>query len=171
MSLTIQRFFQEHPEHWDGVKRASFAYHFHHRRPNAHYFAGSWREASCRWCGRTREDVRWEDRDPECKNRPAWADQSVESIIASEEILFEKVLDRAKKIAAEIDTSTLDGEQLSYLHHTHGVDPSMLEVALMDLGKGSLPQRLHDEYQVAYQKHKETGKRGLVRPIVSAKIL
>ena len=44
-----------------------------------------------------------------------------------------------------------------WLHHTYGVDPSMLEVALMECGR-SLPQRLHDDYQAAYAAHRETQK-------------
>ena len=51
---------------------------------------------------------------------------------------------------------------------THGVDPSMLEVALIEDG-GSLPQQLHDDYQRAYAEHRATGKRGLVREIIVAK--
>jgi hypothetical protein len=172
MRPTVIQFFAAHPEHWDGVKRAHYAYHRGHREAGAHYFAGSWREAPCRWCSRTREQVRWEENVPiECQQRPAWADESIESVIAREEQMFARVLDRAKALAATIDLSTLTGEELSRLHHTHGVDPSMLEVALMEAGRGSIPQRLHDEYQVAYAEHRKTGGRGLVKEIIVAKTL
>jgi hypothetical protein len=126
--------------------------------------------APCRWCGQTREGVRWDwyGKPPTCEVRPKWADESSESVIAREENLFEKVLDRAKKLAGKIDVAALTGEELARLHHTHGVDPSMLEVALMEDGR-SLPQQLHDDYQRAYAEHRTTGKRGLVREIIVAK--
>jgi len=159
-----------HPESWDGVKRATFAYHMNHREAGAHYFAGSWREAPCRWCGQTREGVRWDwyGKPPTCESRPRWADESIESVIAREEASFERVLARAKKLATEIDVATLTGKELARLHHTHGIDPSMLEVALMEDGR-SFPQRLHDDYQLAYEEHRATGKRGLVREVIVAR--
>ena len=169
-SALVRQFFSENPERMDGVKRATYAYHMNHREPGAHYFAGAMRDAQCRWCGQTREGVRWDwyGKPPTCDARPKWADQSIESVIAREEAQFEKVLERAKKLAAEVDVAMLTGEELARMHHTYGVDPSMLEVALMECGR-SLPQRLHDDYQAAYAAHRETGKRGLVREIIVAK--
>lgn len=166
----IQKWFADHPEHKDGLERATYAYNMNHRERGAHYFAGSWREAPCRWCGQTREGVRWDwyGKPPTCEARPKWADESIESVIAREEMQFEKVLGRAKKLAAEIDVAKLTGEELARMHHTYGVDPSMLEVALMDEER-SLPQRLHDDYQRAYAEHRETGRRGLVRAVIVAK--
>ena len=154
----------------DGVKRATYAYHMNPREPGAHYFAGAMRDAPCRWCGQTREGVRWDwyGKPPTCEARPKWADQSIESVIAREEAQFEKVLERAKKLASEIDVAKLTGEELARMHHTYGVDPSMLEAALMLEGR-TLPQSLHDDYQRAYAEHRETGKRGLVREIIVAK--
>lgn len=152
--------------------RANFAYHANHREAGAHYFSGSGRDAPCRWCGQTREGVRWDwyAKPPTCEARPKWADESIESVIAREEKLFEKVLERAKKLAVETNVAALTGRELARLHHTHGVDPSMLEVALMEEGL-SLPQHLHDEYQHAYAEHRATGKRGLVREVIAAKTL
>ena len=75
---------------------------------------------------------------------------------------------RAKDIAAETDVAKLTGEELARLHHTHGVDPSMLEAALMLDGR-AIPQRLHDDYQRAYSAHRATGGRGFVREIIVAK--
>lgn len=165
----VRRFFAAYPEHWGSVKRATFAYHLSHSAPNAHYFNGSWREDECRWCGRSRALVRWGDEPPECPARPKWADDSVESVIVREEALFAKVLDRARKLAGQIDIATLTGEELARVHHTYGVDPSMLEAALLDLGRPSFPERLHEEYQRAYARHRDTGKRGLVREVIVAK--
>jgi len=168
LDFTAQQFFSDNPEHAGGVKRAILAYHANHREPGAHYFDGIRREASCRWCGQTREGVRWNwyGKPPTCEARPKWADQSIESVIAREEVQFEKVMERAKKLAAEIDIEKLDGDGLARLHHTYGVDPSMLETALMLDGR-SLPQSLHDDYQRAYSEHRKTGKRGLVRVVIA----
>jgi hypothetical protein len=170
MMTTIRQFLAEHPEHVDGVKRAALAYHSNHREAGAHYFEGSRREACCRWCGQTREGVRWDwyGQPPTCSARPKWADESIESVIAAEEKRFEQVREAAKKIAGQLDVISLTGEDLARIHHTHGVDPSMLEVELILDGR-SLPQQLHDDYQTAYARHRATGKRGLVREIIVAK--
>lgn len=162
----------EHPEEWDGIKRATYAYHKNHREPAAHYFLTSMRDAPCQWCGQTREGLRWDwyGKPPTCEARPKWADESIENVIAREEKLFGKVLDRAKKLASEIDVAALTGEELARMHHTYGVDPSMLECALIEIGR-VLPQQLHDDYQVAYAAHRETGACGWVPQVVVAKTL
>lgn len=143
----IKQYFADNPADMEGVRRATFAYHLNHRDRDAHYFSGSWRTAECRWCDRTREEVRWDGLPPQCTRRPQWADESIESVIAREEALFEKVLARARKLASEIDIASLTGESLAVLHHTHGVDPTMLETALMEAGKPPLAQECHDAYQ------------------------
>jgi hypothetical protein len=168
----VRSYFADHPDAMDEVNRATYAYRLNHRDPEAHYFFGSWKEATCRWCGQSREGVRWNwyNKPPTCEARPKWASESIGTIIAKEERLFEKVLGRAKELAASIDVSTLTGSELARMHHTHGVDPSMLEVALIEIGR-SLPQHLHDEYLLSYAEHRATGKRGLVRAVVVAKTL
>jgi len=167
----VRRFFSEHPEHMDGVKRATLAYHANHREAGAHYFAGSWREAPCRWCGQTREGVRWDwyGKPPTCEARPKWADESIDSVIAREEKLFEKVLDRAKKLASEIDVAALTGGELAILHHTHGVDPSMLEAALMLAGKPTPTQAAHDGYQTAMATERARSKAAQKKEIISVR--
>lgn len=168
---TAAQYFSKNPAEMDGVRRATYAYHMNHREPGAHYFAGSMRYAPCRWCGQTREGVRWDwyGKLPTCEARPKWADESIEGVIAREEAQFEKVLEHAKRLASEIDVATLTGEELARLHHTYGVDPSMIEVALMEDGR-SLTQQLHDDYQRAYAEHRETGKRGVKRQVLVAKM-
>jgi len=167
----IRSFFSEHPEHMDGVKRATFAYHAGHRDEGAHYFAGLGPEAPCRWCGQTREGVRWDwyGKPPTCEARPKWANESIESVIAREEKLFEKVLDRAKKLAAEIDVSALTGDSLAVLHHTHGVDPTMLEAALILAGKPTPTQAAHDEYQTVMLVERARSKASQKKQIISVR--
>lgn len=158
----------DHPDAWDGVGRATYAYHKNHREAGAHYFLTAMRDASCQWCGRSREEVRHGNEKPTCAARPKWADESIESVVAREEALFDKVLKRAKKLAATIDVSALTGAELARMHHTYGVDPSMLECALIEIGR-TLPQQLHDDYQTAYAAHRETGARGFVPQVIVAK--
>jgi hypothetical protein len=165
----VKQYFVDHPEQMDGVKRATFAYHRNHRETGAHYFLTSMRDARCQWCGRAREMVRWDEYRPECSARPKWADEPIKDVVGREELLFLKVLVRAEKLAREVDVTTLTGEALAHMHHTYGVDPSMLECALIAEGR-SLPQNLHDDYQRAYEVHRDTGREGLVRQVVVAKI-
>jgi hypothetical protein len=171
MMTMIKLFLSEHPEHLDGVKRAHYAYHTNHREAGAHYFSGSWREAPCRWCGQTREGVRWDwyGTPPTCAARPQWADESIESVIRREEVLFEKVFARAEKIASEIDVAALTGEELAVLHHTHGVDPSMLEIALLSAGKPTPNQTAHDDYLAAMQRERDRSKAAHKKEIVSVR--
>lgn len=166
----IIKIISDNPEHWDGVKRATYAYHRNHREPGAHYFLTVMCDAPCHWCGQTREGVRWDwyGKPPTCAARPKWADESIESVVAREERQFDKVLERATKLAESINMGALTGEELARMHHTHGIDPSMLECALLKTGR-TLPQKLHDDYQAAYAAHRATGKRGFSPTVVVAK--
>lgn len=166
----VNAYMQGHPEAMDGVKRATYAYHLGHREAGAHFFSGSSKDSACRWCGQTREGVRWDwyGLPPTCQHRPKWADEGIEGAIAKEEAQFERVLERAKELASKVDLATLTGKELARIHHTYGVDPSMLEAALMMNGQ-TIPQSLHDAYQSAYSLHRSTGKRGLVREVIVAK--
>ena len=167
----VKKFFVDNPERVEGVERANLAYFANHRSAGAHYFSGSSKESTCRWCDQTREGVRWDwyNSPPTCQQRPKWANESIGGVIAYEERLFEKVINRAILIACGLDMLTLTGKELSQLHHTYGVDPSMLDAALSKLGKPSLSQKLHDEYLEVYSLHRATGLQGLVRTVLKAK--
>lgn len=166
-SAIVRRYMSEHPSAMEGVERATYAYHRTHREPGGHWFLTALKDCPCRWCGQTREGVRWDwyGQPPMCSKREMWADEAVENVILREELLFERVLERAKKLAAGIDVSSLTGETLATLHHTHGVDPSMLETAL---GR-TIPEKIHDEYLQAYETHRTTGQRGFKPVTITAK--
>ncbi len=173
-SDTITTYMAAHPDAWDAIEKATLAYHIPHFRLRAgsHDFAGLQREAECRWCGRSREMVRWDDLLATCAARPASADQSIESVVAREEALFARVFERAKGVASTVDLATLDGAQLCHLHYTHGVDPSMLECALMEAGRGLIPTAIMDDYGREYAKHRATGaKGGVTKTVLIAKTL
>ncbi len=165
----VINYLKEKPETWNDIRNASFAYQFlpgEHEK--AHQFFGQDREAKCLRCNRTREDVRWNwtSDNPECQN-PLVVD--IKSVVFKEEQLFEKLLVKAKIIAENLDYSKLSGEYLCTLHHTHGIDPSMLECALLDLNKQKISENIIDDYMKEYEKHRNTGKLGYKPTIIVAK--
>lgn len=156
---------------WNEIKNASFAYHFvPGENSNAHQFSGPSqdRKAKCLRCNRTREDVRWNytSNNPECEN-PLNID--TKNIINNEEKLFEKLFIKAQNLAENLNYENLSGEYLCILHHTHGIDPSMLECALLKLDKKHIPENIIDDYYMEYSKHKETGKLGFKPTIITVK--
>lgn len=128
-------------------------------RAGLHRFTGSAPWARCIYCETPREAVAA----PECVKYRSPAD--IRAVIRKEESLFEKTLVRARKIAANLNFETVTGEELARIHHTHGVDPSMIEAALDRV----LPERLAYEYAEAYERHKATGRSGQKREILVAK--
>jgi hypothetical protein len=164
-------YFIDNPDKKSDVVKAYYAYHASHGEYGAHYFDGSKKVSACRFCNRMRENVRWDDSIPTCLSRPSYMDTTIESVIKKEEELFSKVMTRATRIANDIvDINTITGEDLSYYHHTHGVDPSMLECAMLAIGK-KLPEKLHEEYMVAYEAHSLTGKAGEKKVVLVAKTI
>lgn len=161
----------------EDVRRATFAYHYDHfsRHPKAHNFPipfhGSTeaREQECLWCRRARWQIRWDEQSPECTARPESANESIGNIIVREEALFARVRDRARKLAANLDVTAITGAELAHTHHTHGIDPSMLESVLFELGKPTIPERAHEDYIIEYAKHRQTGAAGFKAEIITAK--
>lgn len=125
-----------------------------------HRFTGGAPWARCMHCEATRESAT----SPECLKWTPPAD--IYAVIFKEEQLLEKTLVRAKKIAAALNMETITGQELARIHHTHGVDPSMIEAALGKI----LPERLAYEYAEAYEHHRATGRRGLRREVIVAKM-
>lgn len=79
----------------------------------------------------------------------------IAQVIKKEEEKYISSLKRNKNMILKkySDESKLDGKTLSFLHHTHGCDPSLVE----DILELDLPQALHDDYLREYIKHKQTG--------------
>ena len=117
---TARTYFAEHPDAMDEVRKATFAYHFNHIRahPEAHNFGSVLPSAACRWCGRTREQVRWDDLPPECSDRPELPE--VAATIAAEE---RKAWARVAAAEEEVPALIAKGLSLADLHRTHGFDP------------------------------------------------
>lgn len=168
---TVRSFFDKNPEHKDGVIRAYYAYHAHLREDGGHNFLVSDRAGKCLWCGRSREQVRWGNDGPKCDSKHSYMKMEIDEVISKEEALFEKVLERAKKLAKTVDPETLTGIDLAKFHHTNGVDPSMLDAALSDEGRGMLSNQQHEDYLTEYEKHKASGKKGLKKAVIKVKEL
>jgi hypothetical protein len=120
-------YFQAHPETKDGVMKAYYAYHAPHFRldAKAHNFLGALKSSVCEWCKRTREDVRWDNLDPECASRPVL--QGIQEVILSEEAKAFLLYESAKSIAPKVvEKLGLNGQTLAVLHHTHGCDPEIV---------------------------------------------
>lgn len=96
-------------------------------------------------------------------------DETVESVIVKESVAFAKIIDKAKVVASKLNISTLTGSELAEIHHTHGIDPTILESALMEIGRPIIPQILHDEYEVEYDKHRSSGAAGQKYIVIVAK--
>ena len=168
MTPQLQTYLDGNPHAVDSIWRATVAYHQNHRERGAHHFSGSAKDCACRWCGITREGVRWGDGAPECAARPEWADQSIGGVIAREEALFERVIESAREYVASTDVTRLTGSDLSVLHHTFGIDPTILDAALNQAGRPMLTQAQHDAYQTEYQKHRKTGADGQRKAVLIA---
>lgn len=149
----LNRWRLENNDFYNSVKKATFAYHMKRgESPNAHYFLTGLRDSVCYLCGRTREQVRWDDLPAECSCAKTY---DIGGTILKEEESFEAVKNRAKKIADSSRVENMTGKNLCVLHHTHGIDPSILECVGCKIS-----QQQHDDYLAAYEKHRETGKRG-----------
>lgn len=113
-------YFAEHPEKLDDVRKATFAYHLPHVRshPGAHNFGSVLADSECRWCGRTRTQVRWDDLPAECGSRPPLPE--IEGTIETEERKAWALLARAEK---EVPALWARGKSLTDLHQTYGYDP------------------------------------------------
>jgi len=129
--------------------KAFHAYHVPHFRcdPKAHNFTSSLRESACRWCGRTREQVRWDDLPAECaKRQPS---PEIEDVIIGEERkafdLFARAEKEVPKLVAKLGMS---GESLAALHHTHGYDPETVT------GIVDVPPQMLADYHAAMQSER-----------------
>lgn len=120
--------------------------------PKLHRWRGSAPWAKCLYCEVEREHVVSE----KCPQWKPTAD--IAGVIREEETRFDRVVARARRLATGLSPDTLTGEQLATMHHTHGIDPSALEMVLGT----TLPDRLIVAYAEAYERHRATGRKGLI---------
>lgn len=129
--MTPQEFIAEHPEHRDGVMKATYAYNLpgplEERVLPVHCFDSDSRDSVCQLCGR----ARWDDLPPQCQNNPVLLVECrgdlVEQTIQGEEVKYAALLERGKKqIPALIAKHGMSARTLAMLHHTHGYCPEVV---------------------------------------------
>jgi hypothetical protein len=157
-------YFRENPEARDGAMKAYHAYNVPHFRcdPKAHNFGSSLRESACRWCGRTREQVRWDELPPECAKRSPVPE--IEDVILGEERKAFALLARAEKDVPKLVAKLgMNGETLAVLHHTHGYDPETV-TSIVDVP----PQMLAD-YHSAMEKERARSRAAQVKEAITVR--
>lgn len=160
----VKEFLLKNPNERHHVKRASYAYHDGATLPKMHRFLNSTREAPCHKCGRSREEVRWDDLPPECAGAEL---RSISNIIKEEELRFEKVINRTKNFIQ----GSLNGDSLCHIHNTFGITKEMINDALSYEGRQPLSAAVLKDYETCYEEHKNTGLKGLKKEVVKAKTL
>lgn len=116
-------YFESNPR--DEVMKAFYAYHASISEPGAHNFDSTCPDSFCRWCNKTRTDVRWDDLPAKCQMRPASADRPIADIIREEEEKFHALLERGKTEIPKLVRKyggVLNEEMFSKLWDTHGYD-------------------------------------------------
>ena len=124
-------YFQEGTKAHDDLEKAYYAFHIPHFRldPGAHDFENEERSASCRWCGRSRQEVRWDVLPAECGDRPSVGE--VAPTILAEETKYLALLSKAEiEIPKLVKDNKLTGDLLCKLQTTYGYDPDSVASAL-----------------------------------------
>jgi len=157
------------PEAWDGVQRATYAYH-DVEFPNLsypHHFLHADRQARCTQCNRSREQVRWDNQPMHClvAEEQAKTAPDIRGVIRAEEAKLAQNMERAKPIADSLDWATVTGAELAHIHQTYGIDPDMLECAA---GRLFAPG-LRDDYERAYEEHRAKGRASTKKVVLVAK--
>lgn len=166
---TVDRYFEEHPEARAGVMKAFYAFNAGHYRAEelpVHNFTSAARLSQCVWCGRSREDVRYDDLPPECLKRPADADKSIAAVIYGEEERCFAIMDKAKTHIPKLleKLGPLTGELLAVLHHTYGYPPEVVEDVV------EVPKQLLEGYNTEMAAFSQKSRESRKITIIKAKI-
>lgn len=162
----------------DDVWKATYAYH-DPKLDDAHYFLNNYlvdnkivgdREESCLRCGRTREQIRWDELQPECKGTKVLPEfnpyfgfrekaDKVKSVLLEEEKRFAALLEKGKiEIPILFKKYGENGAALAILHHTHGYDiETSFEVLNIEL-KSENAIKLENEYNLAMERERNLSK-------------
>jgi|ERR1700761_480943 len=122
-------YFETHPDAQDSFRKATFAFHNTKEQEGAHYFPSSQRWSKCIWCGRNREEVRWDDLPPECMSHQEPPD--IEAVITAEEkSAFALIAKAETHVPQLVGRMGLSGKTLAILHHTHGYPLETVEAII-----------------------------------------
>lgn len=164
LNRLVREFFVAHPEAKDGVIKAYHAYKVAHFRLDggAHNFLSSSRTSECLWCGRTRENVRWDYLPPECQSRPSDADLGISEALENEEKKAHAIFEKAKVHVPRLVTKMgMSGETLATLHHTNGYDPETVS------GVVDVPPEIMEVYNASMETERSRSRDAIVREVIS----
>ncbi len=122
---SVITFLNEHPEAVDSIEKAHYAWHAGHYRVEVgnHHFSGALRCSKCAFCGRSREQVRYDDLPGKCQSIPHDAHKDIALSIRDETLLYKRLLERGiTEIPKLVAKHGLSAETLFLLHGTHGYD-------------------------------------------------
>lgn len=159
-----QEYFDQHAEAKDGINKAGFAFHTERNEPGGHYFLSSLRESACHWCGRTREDVRYDDLPGPCENHQYPPD--IKGIITGEEQRYFNLLKKGKEFIPKfISKYGMSGESLAVLHNTHGYDIETVG------GIVEVPRDMVSEYDAVMERERSKSRACQVKKLIHVEIM
>jgi len=150
-SAIAARYFDEHPDAMDGLKKAHYAWHATNYDAGAHSFYHQGRQCECAHCGRTREDVRYDELPAQCQKRPERLD--IADTIRGEEEKYRALLRRGKdEIPRLIAKHGMSGATLALLQQTYGYDVDVVTTYV------DVPKDLQDDFHDAMERHREESR-------------
>jgi len=169
------KYFAEHPEEKDGVLKAWYAWlspeWWHKRTMPLHNFPSSERNSCCVFCGRSREEVRYDELSPRCLSSPVGKILSkpeikpIKETLREEEIGFNTLIEKGKQFIPKfIEKNKLNGRTLAILHHTHGYEP---ETVATVCGFEITPHMV--DYEVAMNEERSRSRAKQKKEIIVAK--
>lgn len=167
----VKSYFELNPDKFEEVKKATYAWHnpnlpfghaFLNEKPDPHRLSRSpeifnsteCRDAKCSKCGRTREQVRYDDLPAKCSVENEEMGEKIKTILRKESEGFIKLLSRAEKEAPKyIQKLGLSGKTLAYLHTTHGFPPeSCVESWIFKAYEAEYEQEMEKERALSRSK-------------------
>ena len=141
------------------VKKAHFAYHASIMEEGAHKFYSDSKFSQCQWCGRSRYNVRYDNKQPQCNNRPEtpFPDlDTIQSTIKKEEQSMFDLLDKANRdLPSKVDNpKDLSGKEIGVFQHTHGYTPDIVQGVL----NFTMSKQQKIEYNKEINRHKQASK-------------
>lgn len=160
----VHEYFTTHPDAHNEVMKAYHAYNVPHFRLDSkgHNFPTALRESACQWCGRTREQVRWDEMLPECAKRPQLPE--IENVILGEELKAFSLIARAEKDVPNLVAKLgMNGETLAVLHHTHGYDPETVASIV------TVPPQILADYHAAMETERARSRAAQVKEVITVR--
>lgn len=104
----------------------------------------------CYDCGRTRYEVRYDNKPAYCEARPDV--EAISNAVLKDEESFFKLIKKAPAIVSKHikDPQNITGEDLVYLQATHGIYLEIVE-SVFNI---KFSQQVHDEYEKSMQEHR-----------------